>query len=415
MSALPAISRRHPLAPPVQDMLEDARRPCKIGHGTQPWSGPFDGDVLVTGATGFVAPFVIDELLRSGSYRVVCLVRADDNAHASQRVRDRLAALGLRDAAASARIECLSADLTLPHFGMVAATVNSLGARVGEIFHFGSVVRWFTRYSTVRPCDVWGTHAMLRFATQGRLKRMHVGASMASQVPIDACSSPIAEDTSHEQPERLLGGYCQSKWVVEHMLDRARVAGIPINVFRLGDIKGVSEHGAGNAFDFGYSLMAWCMQRGVAPKLDYRVSYLPVDEVAASIVKIARRTNGRGRLYQFTNPQDATWDDVLDLMDNSATPVRRLELDEFSQRLHDDTQSGAARRTKPSFRSIAPGGGLPRTSFLQLGLELYQRPHTTHNTAVVLPETPAGVRTRLIADGLLSRYVRFARDIDIDP
>jgi len=394
-------------------MLDDATRIVALEQDAAEWSGPFDGDVLVTGATGFVAPFVIERLLEIESPRIVCLTRAEDDAHASRRVRARLTELGLTHAAASERLECLAADLTLPHFGLSALTLRALESRINEIFHFGSVVRWFSRYSAVRPCDVWGTHALLELAARARIKRVHIGASMASQAAVEYAGSAITETSTHETPERLLGGYCQAKWVIERMAHRARTAAVPVNVFRLGDIKGVGQSGAGNSLDFGYSLMAWCMRHGVAPEMDYRVSYLPVDEVAASIVEIARRTDDLGRLYQFTNPQDATWDDVLDLMDAPNSKVERLDLPEFSRRLNADTQTGAARRTKPSFRTIRPGGGLPGISFVQLGMDLYRNPHTTTNTARVLPETPLGVSTRLLGDGLLERYVRFARTIDV--
>lgn len=415
MNRVSGIRRRHPLAPPVEDMWRDTHWAPPLHGDTERWASPFDGDVLVTGATGFVAPFVVHQLLQFGSFRVICLARAESDEHATHRVRTRLAALGLGEAAASSRLLCLSGDLTLPHLGTSPGTLEALEARVSEVFHFASRVRWFTPYSAVRPCDVGGTHALLDFAARTRMKRVHVGASMGSQATVQGAASELTEESNHTRPDRLLGGYCQAKWVIERTVSRARAAGLPVNVFRLGDLKGASESGAGNAFDFGYSLMAWCLRRGVAPRLNYRVNYLPVDEVAACIVEIARRTSDQGQLFQFTNPQDARWDDVLDLMDAHGGRLVRLDLEAFSRRLRADHQTGAARRTKPSFRDVRPGEGLSPTSFLQLGLELYQRPHTTLNTASVLPEAPCGVRTRLLDDGLLQRYVRFATGINIEP
>lgn len=405
----PEPARRHPLAAPVECMLDDANWTTRVRPGTRSWTGPLTGSILVTGATGFVAPFVIDALCRVTDHPVICLTRAQSDSHARRRCRARFSELTLGRLNDAPNLRYVAGDLSQPGFGLEPGVLRSLSAEVSDVVHFGSVVQWFSRYGSVRACDVLGTQQLIAFAGSVRLKRLHIGGSLASRaVTARTNVGTIYEDDTLAGPPPLLGGYCQSKWVVEQLASAARDAGIPVNLFRLGDIKGVAATGAGNGEDFGYSLMSWCMANAVAPILPYRVNYLPVDEVAETIVEIATAVQDQGATFQFSNPEDAAWPQLLQMMDD----VAPVALPEFIRRLNADRHSETARRLRPTFRKIHPGGGAAPVSFLDIGLTLYTQKHDTQNTAAALPHRKQGVETRLLSDGLLQRYVAYAASLE---
>lgn len=102
--------------------------------------------VFLTGATGFLGAFVLQHLLlRSEKVgRVVCLVRASDDAQALERLRD-----GCRDRAiwderwiTDGRLSVVVGDLALDKFGLGDATWSTLASEIDVILHNGAMVRY---------------------------------------------------------------------------------------------------------------------------------------------------------------------------------------------------------------------------------------------------------------------------------
>src|SRR4051812_44701895 len=77
--------------------------------------------VLLTGATGFLGAQTLGELLRSTDWDVVCLIRADDDAHAEARLQQALHRAGLAQdeaRAAIARVRVVRGNVAEKYFGL---------------------------------------------------------------------------------------------------------------------------------------------------------------------------------------------------------------------------------------------------------------------------------------------------------
>ncbi len=104
------------------------------GQGYQPRSFPmgwcpaqdpqWPRDVLLTGSTGFLGAHLLSDLLAATAARVWCLVRADDAAHARQRIAEAAARYEL-PAPPGDRVVPLPGDLTLPRLGLSPANSAS--------------------------------------------------------------------------------------------------------------------------------------------------------------------------------------------------------------------------------------------------------------------------------------------------
>jgi thioester reductase-like protein len=86
------------------------------------------GDLLLTGATGFVGQELLGRLLERGDRHVHALVRADDDRAAAARLPDH------------ERLSAWAADIERPRLGLEAVRADALAERVSTVIHCAASV-----------------------------------------------------------------------------------------------------------------------------------------------------------------------------------------------------------------------------------------------------------------------------------
>ena len=292
--------------------------------------------VLLTGATGFLGAHILEQLLAQTWARVVCVVRAADDAAAGQAVRRTMERYGLWREERARRITAFAGDLGCPLLGLAAAPFQELAATVDAVYHCGAQVNLLYPYETLRTVNVGGTLEILRFAAAGRRKEVHHistlsvleklsfgGPGAAPEEPLDAGAAGLA------------GGYRQSKWVAEKLVESAHRRGIPAVVYRPGWITSHSDTGIFNPADFLGRLIVASIRLGAAPDLGaIEVCPTPVDYVSAAIVWLSRRREPGG-VYHLINPQPVAFDRLIELINDLGHPVEKIPLGRWAAGLAD--------------------------------------------------------------------------------
>jgi thioester reductase-like protein len=231
----------------VETMQADARLAEALDFGRLdllPGPGAPLRDVLVTGATGVVGSRLVADLLRRGDARIVCLVRAEDDAAATARLHRAVRARdpGLTVAAISARCRVLAADMALPLFGLGPDVHDALAREVGDVFHLAATINHIMPYSVLRGPNVLGALEILKFACECRVKRVHFASSIAVYAQGDLPADRVMPEA---RPPRHPGGidtpYAQTKWVAEALATHAAAHGLPVAIHRIGIV--VEEDG----------------------------------------------------------------------------------------------------------------------------------------------------------------------------
>ena len=100
--------------------------------------------MFLTGATGFLGAFILRDLLQREARvgKVVCLVRATDDAAALGRLREAALGRGVWDEkwAESGRVEVVRGDLDQPRFGLDAGAWLRVAGEADAIIHNGALV-----------------------------------------------------------------------------------------------------------------------------------------------------------------------------------------------------------------------------------------------------------------------------------
>ena len=293
--------------------------------------------VLVTGTTGFLGAFLVDELLRATgpNTRFYCLVRDPDSGQggSTNRVLDALKLYGLAGHSAGQRIVPVAGDLTLPKMGLDNDEYRRLAKEVDLIFHCAASVNYAYPYSVAKPHTVGGTLEVLKFACTDVTK------------PIQYISSngifPGGDDTPYLESneidgfmDRMEGGYNQAKWVAERLVWQAVSRGLPVCIFRPGNIGHHSGTGTVNPNDFLSLIIKACARLGCAPLApEWFFEMTPVDFLAKAITKISDDPRHLGRVYNVVQQDPVPADQVFAYMENHGYVADRAQLGDWKFRL----------------------------------------------------------------------------------
>jgi thioester reductase-like protein len=129
-------------------------------------------------------------------------------------------------------------------------------------------------------------------------------------------------------------GYGRSKWVAEKLVREAGERGLPVRVYRPGNVSGHSETGASNQRDLLGAFIVESLRLGCAPEIEgWRMEMTPVDFVASAILHVASDPGAFGGTYHLANPDPPPADEVFDLLEEGGYPLERLPYEDWLQRV----------------------------------------------------------------------------------
>ena len=358
---LPAVLR-------ADAVLDEDIRPQRFGWDANTCSLNDAKTVLLTGATGFLGAFLLNDLLETTSAHIVCLVRfndptSDDQAAGVARLRRNLLDLGLWHDSIMERIEILPGTLSRKRLGLSPEAFEELAARVQVIVHAGATVNLVYPYAALRGANVGGTREILRLACQGGATLQYVSTN--GVLPPSQAGWP--EDTMLEVekvPTDLLDGYGQTKWVAEQLVVEAGRRGLPVRILRAGTISGHSTTGAANTYDLINALIVESINLGYAPHVEgWRAEMTPVDFVSKAIVHLGNQTHAKQFVFHLGDPDPVDAKKVFDDLAELGYPTKRLGWDEWVTLWNE--KRGSSKGGDGNFTIDILRSGMPSVKFLR--------------------------------------------------
>jgi thioester reductase-like protein len=130
-----------------------------------------------------------------------------------------------------------------------------------------------------------------------------------------------------------MGGYAQSKWVGEKLIQEAGSRGIPFTIFRPGPISGHSQDGSWNQDDLMFSLLDAALMLGAAPDLDVILDIVPVDYVADAVIFISNQAEPFGKIYHLSAAEQTDFKEVLDHVTDLGYSLDTVPYDQWRRNL----------------------------------------------------------------------------------
>ncbi|KAK6579466.1 hypothetical protein PZA11_008061 [Diplocarpon coronariae] len=300
--------------------------------------------VVLTGATGGLGAHILDILRDNPAVsRVICLVRAKDDATACERVsssltRRRKQPLSSQDA--EQRVWCIPVHFDAVDLGIQKGVTEEIRATASHFIHainFSLPLKSFVRE------HIAGLHNLINFASSCPRFAQFVFCSSTASVLGHAGATgplPIPEKISRHQPPGDALGYSKSKWVAEAICANAsndrRLAG-RVKILRIGQLTGDTANGVWNRSEAWPLMISSSMKLGCLPLLDERLSWLPVDIAARAVVDISlagRTTEDLSVYHLVNNSTDTTWSDLFTWLNHAAgARLKLVSPDEWLDKL----------------------------------------------------------------------------------
>eukprot|EP01102_Stenamoeba_stenopodia_P010837 TRINITY_DN3299_c0_g1_i2.p1 TRINITY_DN3299_c0_g1~~TRINITY_DN3299_c0_g1_i2.p1 ORF type:complete len:205 (+),score=33.50 TRINITY_DN3299_c0_g1_i2:1141-1755(+) len=131
-----------------------------------------------------------------------------------------------------------------------------------------------------------GTVSILQLASTTKLKTIHY-VSTAGILNSDSSKEDIDLKSMRSKDIDHMGGYTQSKYVAERLIQTARESGLPCSIFRPGIVSPCSLTGHPNLHDWVMRFVCGSIQLGFYPKVNGDIDLVPVDFVSQAMVTIA--------------------------------------------------------------------------------------------------------------------------------
>jgi thioester reductase-like protein len=271
-------------------------------------SGATQGDVLLTGATGFVGMELLARYLERSERNVVTLVRAESREGAQARIDGVLENLFGADAPAyRSRVRAVAADVTAPDLGLSEAERIEVAERVTRIVHSAASVSFSLPLAEARAINCEGTRRMLELAD---LVGAHGGLECYAHVSTAfvAGNHPGSfAECDHDVGQTFHNSYEQSKFEAEELIRSHE--GLPYTILRPSIVVGDRNNGWTSAFNVLY----WPL-RAFARGLFTAVPAIPsapvdvvsIDYVADAIYQLCETTCGKRVTYHLTAGEHAS-------------------------------------------------------------------------------------------------------------
>ena len=279
---------------------------------------PSPRQILLTGGTGFIGPFLMKSLLEQTEATIHVLVRAPDETQGKQRLKAAMHSMGsvAEDLIAmfEARVVPVCGDLGQPGLGLAQETWDLLANEIDTVFHNGATVNYLFNYDTMRDSNVLGTNEILRLAFEGSPKEFNYVST--TFIFGWAVKSVLYETDSNADMELLDFGYSQTKWVAERVVFDAQRRGLSVRVFRPALVS-PSVDGGGNNFDIAVRLVAFMVNHGIGVDTLNQVSFVPADIVANNIVAISTSPGTANQTFHVVRDEYSNMTDITRLITES--------------------------------------------------------------------------------------------------
>lgn len=221
----------------------------KVLVGAQPSAAVHEDDfkhVFLTGGTGLIGRFMLKELLLQKDHLIVhCLVRADNDALADERIKEAMIEADIWNEKFEDRIKVIRGDISKERFGLSHNVFEKLCEEIDAVYHLAADVALISPYEKLRAVNVRSMSSILELCLKNRFKHLFFTSTLGlfpayffgfskeySRHFISDRQQPDITEIKRKFPLNLTG-YIWTKLVGEQAIRYAQSTSMPATIFRL--------------------------------------------------------------------------------------------------------------------------------------------------------------------------------------
>ena len=306
------------------------------------------GNVLLTGATGFLGIHIIDEFLKREKGKIYALVRKEPGMTVKEKLLNKLHYYfeNKLDKYIDDRIIIIEGDISEDGFGLKQEELFNLGNSIDVIINSAAKVSHFGNYQDFYNINVKSVEKIIDFAKIFKKKIFHIstvsvsGNAFSNRQSFENQTGDKTEfcENNFYINQNLDNVYIRSKFEAEKKILDAINIGIDAYILRMGNLMPRVIDGK---FQENINENAYINRLKVFEELKCIPDYLsneyleltPIDKAAESIIKIMQYSNNENRIYHILNNNYIYIQSVLKIMQEMKINIQIIENKEFKQKI----------------------------------------------------------------------------------
>lgn len=278
----------------------------KKGYGKLPEKSEI-GNLLLTGATGFLGIHILADFLEHDSGTAYCLVRGKDASDSKQRLKDLLA-FYFRDRyleLLDSRIKVITADLQKDAFGLTETEYSQLCTETDLVIHAAASVKHYGSYQYFYEKNVETVNRVIQFCLESDTKLVHISTLSVSGFGFG--NDIDFDETRLYVGQNLDNVYIRSKFEAEKAVLDVMDQGLSANIMRMGNL---TNRVSDAVFQKNYETNAFLnriraiLAMGILPEnlQEYPLEFTPVDLAAKAVMTAARHFSREQTVFHINHP-----------------------------------------------------------------------------------------------------------------
>ncbi len=291
------------------------------------------GNVLLTGATGFLGAHVLEKLLKMDTGKVYCLVR-----NGYEQLKESLnyyfddEFLPLF----GTRIIPVKGDLTNEHL------LHTLPCDVQTVIHTAASVKHYGSYQYFHEINTLGTKRVVEYASKINAKLLHISTiSVSGNSLVDSFDlSSVDHQMEYKETDLYIGQplenvYVHSKFEAELCVFDAMLKGLDGKIIRVGNL---TNRTTDFRFQRNYASNAYLKRIKSILELGYMPDYIlplyaefsPVDQTAEGIVRIGQYAK-RQTVFHLNSSKPLYLRKMISILDELGIVIKVVSGEEFKK------------------------------------------------------------------------------------
>ena len=314
------------------------------------------GNVLLTGATGYLGIHILRELIDSDAQNIYCMVRGKSLEKAESRLRTLLFYYF------SKSFKELFGKRLHVVLGDVTQDIDE-SLKVDTVFNCAAVVKHFSEGTEIEDVNIGGARRCVEFCVKTGAKLIHISTASTRGLWAGEIKDDVFTEQRLYMGQYLGNQYIYSKYMAERLiLEAVALHGLNAKIMRVGNLAARSTDGEFQANFSTNSFMGririynmlGCCPHAMRNK---RVEFSPINEVAHAIVLLTT-TPKECAVFHPYNIHGQFLGDVLSGLATVTGGIRFVEQEEFQQAMDEagqDPQKAKQMAAMLAYKDMAHG------------------------------------------------------------